>query len=72
MIRLIKSYVKEEDAISMSVETILFIVIGIAVVLAVGYFIYNLVAGQAQSATENLEQSTNPEAGNELSANSFF
>lgn len=72
MIRLIKSYVKEEDAISMSVETILFIVIGIAVVLAVGYFIYNLVAGQAQSATENLEQSTNPGAGNEFSANSFF
>ena len=72
MFRLVQLYIKDEKALDDSVMKIMFVVIGIAVVGAIGYFVYNMVAGQATNATESLENSTNPGAGNEFSQNSFF
>ncbi len=72
MKKLIHSYIKDENAgFDDGVTKIMFVILGIAAVGAIGYFVWNMMAGQAETATDKLENMTNPGQGNEFSGNPF-
>jgi len=56
----IVSYFKEEDAIS--VEQIVFIVAGLVVAIAIGWYVYNTVVGQAKNGTNEVNDMKNSRA----------
>lgn len=59
------SYFKEEDAIS--VEQIVFVVAGLIIAIAIGWYVYNTVWGQAKSGTDQANNMKNTRApGNEF------
>ena len=51
MRNLVSSYIKDEQAITLSVETIMFVVIGIGICLAVGYWIWNTIAKRTEESS---------------------
>ena len=59
-----------EDAIS--VEQIVFVIAGLAVAIAIGWFIYNLVAGKADDASDIAsDANSSKSAGSEFSGGAF-
>lgn len=66
----IKSYVLNEEAIS--VEQIVFVVAGLAVAIAIGWYVYNTVANKADDATEISNDANKKKAsGSEFSGGAF-
>lgn len=50
----IVSYFKEDEALS--VEQIVFVVAGLVVAIAIGWYVYNTVFGQAKSGTNEVNK----------------
>ncbi|MEY8379431.1 hypothetical protein [Ileibacterium valens] len=69
--KMIRYWKSDTAGLEDSVGKIMFVVIGIAAVAAIGYFIWNMISGQANKATQNLDHLTNPGQGNEFAANPF-
>ena len=64
------NYILDEDAIS--VEQIVFVIAGLAVAIAIGWFIYNLVAGKADDASDIAsDANSSKSAGSEFSGGAF-
>lgn len=68
---MIRNYFKDETAVDDSIAKILFVVVGIAVVGAIGWFAWNAISNQANIATNRLNNNTNPGAGAEFNGNPF-
>ena len=67
----VKSYIDDDYAISDEVSKIISVVLVIVVLMAIGWFAWNLIGGKADTATQQAENSTNPGAGNEFNGNPF-
>lgn len=67
----IKSYVKNESALDDQVGKILFIVVIIGVVMAIGWFVWNMLSNKADNAANQADSNRNPGAGSEFSGNPF-
>ena len=66
----LRNYILDEDAIS--VEQIVFVIAGLAVAIAIGWFIYNLVAGKADDASDIAsDANSSKSAGSEFSGGAF-
>lgn len=66
----LKSYIFEEDAIS--VEQIVFVIAGLAVAIAIGWYIYNLVSGKADDATDiSNDANSSKSPGSEFDGGAF-
>lgn len=68
---LLKSYIHDESAVDDGVMKIIFIVLAIIAVMAIGWFAWNLISDRANTATEQIEGNTNPGKGNEFGGNPF-
>lgn len=71
MVKAIKSYVKDENALDEQVGKILFIVVCIGVVMAIGWFVWNMLSDKANNAANQADGNRNPGAGSEFSGNPF-
>lgn len=71
MTEAIKSYVKDENAIDAEVSKIIGVLLVIVVIMAIGWYAWNLISEKADTATEEAANSTNPGAGSEFSGNPF-
>lgn len=67
----IRSYMMEDEAIDNLPSTILMAVIGIGIVIGIGWFVLNFITGQTDRANEMVENNTNPGAGNEFNGGLF-
>lgn len=66
-----KSYVKDENAIDDGVTKIIFIVLAVIVVMGIGWYVWNLIANKADTATKQSDGSSNPGKGGEFNGNPF-
>ena len=66
----VKNYLSDDSAVDREVSMILGVVVGIALVMAIGFFVWNMVSNQANKATD-LTTQENPGSGNEFSGNPF-
>lgn len=66
----IRNYLMDEDAIS--VEQIVFVVAGLAVAIAIGWYVYNTVANKANEGT-NISNNANKKkaSGSEFNGGAF-
>lgn len=67
----VKGYLMDEDAIDGEVSKIIGVVLVIVVLMAIGWFAWNLISKKAKTATTEADKSTNPGSGNEFSGNPF-
>lgn len=67
----IRSYFKDEQAIDQEVSKIVAVVLVIVVLMAIGWFAWNMIGGRADIASNQIKDSTNPGSGNEFSGNPF-
>ena len=59
MLNLVKGYVKNEDAIDVSVQNILFIVIAIVIVGVIAFIAYNIINSNKSSAEQGMSDYEN-------------
>lgn len=67
----VKGYLMDEDAVDAEVSKIIGVVLVIVVLMAIGWFAWNMISKKANIATKQSESSTNPGSGNEFSGNPF-
>ena len=67
----VKGYLMDEDAIDAEVSKIIGVVLVVVVLMAIGWFAWNLISKKANTATKEADSSTNPGSGNEFSGNPF-
>ena len=71
MLNTVKSYIKEDSALDEAVGKIIFIVAVIVVLMAIGWFVWNLISQKANTATQQANNGTNPGKGHEFGGNPF-
>lgn len=71
MPQIIKDYVMDEDALDESVGKMLFILVVIVAIIAIGWFVWNFLSNKASVATDEANSTSNPGKGSEFSGNPF-
>lgn len=66
---MIKRYLKDESALDAEISKVIMIVIVIAAVIAIGWWVWNMISGQVSSANNMLGgASNNPNTSNPFGA----
>lgn len=69
---LVKSYISDETAVDAEVNKIFWVVAGIAVVVGIVWFGWNMISEQGDSASEKMDNSNrNPGSGREFNGGPF-
>lgn len=59
MIKLIKNYLHNEDALSEAATTILMVVIGVAIIGVIAFVVYNIINGGKSDAEDGMSNYEN-------------
>lgn len=59
MVKLIKNYLHDEDALSEAATTILMVVIGVAIIGVIAFVVYNIINGGKSDAEDGMSNYEN-------------
>lgn len=71
MLNTVKSYICDESAVDSEVSKIIAIVLVIIILMAIGWFVWNMIAGKADTASDQASNNRNPGKGGEFNGNPF-